>query len=99
MTIARIVGIEPLGGLYRGLTGTREARGLVRSGARDDALPGLKRPDYVEDDEFWRQVDEAQARARRAVDRIHEGDVRTDPRTGECPRWCTLWTMCRVKHA
>ncbi|MEO8290025.1 MAG: PD-(D/E)XK nuclease family protein [Gaiellaceae bacterium] len=99
LALRDLVGIEPLGGLYRGLTGTREARGLVRMEAREEAVPGLKRPDYVEEDEFWGQVDEAQARARRVVDRIHEGDVQTDPRTGECPRWCTLWTMCRVKKA
>jgi ATP-dependent helicase/DNAse subunit B len=99
LALRDLVGIEPLGGLYRGLTGTREARGLLRAEAREDAVPGLKRPDYLEEDEFWGQVDEAQARARKVVDRMREGDVRTDPRTGECPRWCTLWTMCRVKKA
>jgi ATP-dependent helicase/nuclease subunit B len=98
LALRDLVGIEPLGGLYRGLTGTREARGLVRADAKADA-PGLKRPDYVDEEEFWRQVNEAQARAAKVVDRIHEGDVRTDPRTGECPRWCALWTMCRVRRA
>ena len=91
--------MEPLGGLYRGLTGTREARGLVRVEAREDLVPGLKRPDYLAEDDFWRLVDDAQDRARAAVDRVHEGDVRTDPRGGECPRWCSLWTMCRVRRA
>jgi hypothetical protein len=99
LALRDLVGMEPLGGLYRGLTGTREARGLVRADAREDAVPGLKRPDYVSEDDFWHQVDEAQARARRAVDRMHAGDVRTDPRGGECPRWCSLWTMCRVRHS
>jgi ATP-dependent helicase/nuclease subunit B len=99
LALRDLVGIEPLGGLYRGLTGTREARGLVRADARADAVPGLKRPDYLSESDFWDQVDEAQARARRAVDRVHAGDVRTDPREGECPRWCSLWTMCRVRHS
>ena len=99
LALRDLVGMEPLGGLYRGLTGTREARGLVRAEAREDAVPGLKRPDYLSDDDFWHQVDEAQVRARRAVDRVHGGDVRTDPRGGECPRWCSLWTMCRVRHS
>jgi ATP-dependent helicase/nuclease subunit B len=99
LALRDLVGMEPLGGLYRGLTGTREARGLVRADARDDAVPGLKRADYVSEDEFWSHVDEAQALARMAVDRVHAGDVRTDPRGGECPRWCSLWTMCRVKRA
>ena len=99
LALRDLVGMEPLGGLYRGLTGTREARGLVRADAREDAVPGLKRPDYLSEDDFWHQVDEAQARARRAVNRVHAGDVRTDPRSGECPRWCSLWTMCRVRRA
>ena len=99
LALRDLVGIEPLGGLYRGLTGTREARGLVRAGAREESVPGLKRPDYLSEEDFWGQVEEAQARARRAVDRVHAGDVRTDPRAGECPRWCSLWTMCRVRHA
>jgi hypothetical protein len=73
LALRDLVGMEPLGGLYRGLTGTREARGLVRAEAREDAVPGLKRPDYLSEDDFWHQVDEAQARARRAVDRMHVG--------------------------
>jgi PD-(D/E)XK nuclease superfamily len=98
LALRDLVGIEPLGGLYRGLTGTREARGLVRAGARDEAVPGLKRPDYLAEENFWAQVDEAQSRARAAVERMHAGDVKTDPRDG-CPRWCSLWTMCRVRRA
>ena len=57
-------GMEPLGGLYRGLDGDeRGARAHARRG-RATSRPGLKRPDYLAEDEFWRQVDEAQARAR-----------------------------------
>jgi ATP-dependent helicase/DNAse subunit B len=99
LALRDLVGMEPLGGLYRGLTGTREARGLLRAEAREEAVPGLKRPDYLGEDEFWQQVEDAQQRARQAVERIHDGDVRTDPRSGECPRWCSLWTMCRVRHS
>jgi ATP-dependent helicase/DNAse subunit B len=99
LALRDLVGMEPLGGLYRGLTGTREARGLVRSEASEEAVPGLKRPDYLSEEDFWRLVDDAQSRARAAVDRVHDGDVRTDPRGGECPRWCSLWTMCRVRRA
>jgi len=31
--------------------------------------------------------------------RIRAGDVAHDPKGGECPAWCDLWTMCRVKRA
>ena len=59
LALRDLVGIEPLGGIYRGLTGTREARGLLREDARDDAVPGFKNNDYLETDEFWEAVDAA----------------------------------------
>ena len=98
LALRDLVGIEPLGGLYRALAGTREARGLVRASARED-VPGLKRADYLDDAAFWEQVETAKERARAAVERIRAGDVRHDPRKGECPAWCDLWSMCRVRRA
>ena len=35
LALRDLVGIEPLGGLYRALSGAREARGLVRDGRED----------------------------------------------------------------
>jgi RecB family exonuclease len=98
LALRDLVGIEPLGGLYRGLTGTREARGLVRAEARAEAVPGLRRADYLDDDDFWAQVDDARERAVAAVARMRTGDVVHDPREGRCPAWCRLWTMCRVRR-
>jgi ATP-dependent helicase/DNAse subunit B len=98
LALRDLVGIEPLGGLYRGLTGTREARGLVRAQAREQ-VPGLKKADYLGEDAFWEQVEEAQRRARGAVDRMRAGDVAHDPRGGACPHWCELWTMCRIRRS
>ena len=99
LALRDLVGIEPLGGLYRALAGSREARGLVRESAHADAVPGLKRADYLDDEEFWGRVEQAKERARAAVARVRAGDVRHDPRGGECPSWCELWSMCRVKRA
>ena len=95
LALRDLVGIEPLGGLYRGLTGTREARGLVHADARAD-VPGLKNADYLDGEAFWAQVELAQKRAAEAVARMRAGDVRHDPRGGACPSWCSYWTMCRV---
>ena len=36
---------------------------------------------------------------RRLAERIRTGDVEHDPKGGECPSWCDLWTMCRVRRA
>ena len=99
LALRDLVGIEPLGGLYRGLSGKREARGLLRAGARTDGIPGLAERDYLEEDEFWGQVEQARERAVESVERIRSGDVEHDPRWGSCPSWCDLWSMCRVRRS
>jgi ATP-dependent helicase/DNAse subunit B len=99
LALRDLVGIEPLGGLYRALSGPREARGLLRETAAGDGLPELKKPDYLDEDAFWGAVDAAVERARDSVGRAREGDVRHDPRGGTCPTWCDRWTMCRIRRA
>jgi hypothetical protein len=72
----------------------------VRAELREDGVPGFQKNDYLDEDEFWGQVSQAEERARTAVARIREGDVRHDPKAGfPCPTWCSLWTMCRVKRS
>jgi RecB family exonuclease len=99
LVLRDLVGIEPLGGLYRALAGERQARGLLRASARDDGVPGFQRNDYRNEDEFWAQIERATERARGFVERIRAGDVRHDP-LGDagCPSWCDLAPMCRVKR-
>jgi RecB family exonuclease len=99
LVLRDLVGIEPLGGLYRALAGDRDARGLLRASAKDDGIPGFQRNDYRDEDEFWAQIDRATEHARGFVERIRGGDVRHDP-LGDagCPTWCDLAPMCRVKR-
>ncbi len=99
LVLRDLVGLEPLGGVYRALGGRREARGLLRAEAKEDGVPGFQRNDYLDEESFWGQVDRAQELARGFVKRIRAGDVRHDPRGGDCPPWCELWTMCRVRRA
>jgi hypothetical protein len=96
LVLRDLVGIEPLGGVYRPLAGDRKARGLLRAEAREDVLPGYAQKDYLDEDAFWGQVDRARETAGGLATRIRAGDVRHDPRGGECPTWCDLWPMCRV---
>jgi ATP-dependent helicase/DNAse subunit B len=98
LVLRDLVGIEPLGGVYRPLAGDRKPRGLLRAEARDDAIPGFAGKDYRDEDEFWEQVAGARETARRLAGRIRAGDVRHDPKGGECPSWCDLWPMCRVER-
>jgi len=100
LVLRDLVGIEPLGGVYRALAGEGIARGLLRAEAREDGVPGYPRNDYVDEDAFWGQIERAQEQARTAVARIRDGDVRHDPKGGfPCPTWCELWPMCRVRRS
>ena len=100
LVLRDLIGMEPLGGVYRALAGDRQTRGLLRASAKDDVLPGFARTDYKEDDEFWAQIEGAVEHSRGFVTRIRSGDVRHDP-LGDagCPSWCELYGLCRVKRA
>jgi ATP-dependent helicase/DNAse subunit B len=95
LVLRDLVGLEPLGGLYRPLAGERKARGLLRA-SETETLQGYSRNDYLEEDAFWAAVDRARETARSLGRRIRSGDVVHDPKGGECPAWCNLWPMCRV---
>jgi ATP-dependent helicase/DNAse subunit B len=99
LVLRDLVGIEPLGGIYRALSGKRDARGLLRAEAKEDGVPGFSRNDYLDEEAFWGQVERAEELARGFVERIRAGDVRHDPKGGDCPPWCELWPMCRVRRA
>ena len=98
LVLRDLVGIEPLGGVYRPLAGERRARGLLRA-SEGEALPGYVKTDYVDENEFWRKVEYAKETALGLAHRIQAGDVRHDPRHDECPAWCDLWRICRIKRA
>jgi len=99
LVLRDLVGMEPLGGVYRTLAGDARARGLLREEAREDGLQGFMQNDYVDEEQFWGGIERAKEHAEGVVARIREGDVRHDPRGGSCPTWCELWPMCRVKRS
>jgi len=98
LVLRDLVGLEPLGGFYRPLAGTRQARGLVRA-AEAETLPGYAKNDYLPEEDFWGIVESARATATAVAERIREGDVRHDPRGDQCPSWCDAWPICRVERA
>jgi RecB family exonuclease len=97
LVLRDLVGVEPLGGVYRALAGQRAQRGLLRAG--EEGIEGLAKNDYVAEDDFWTRVEASRELAGSLAQRIRAGDIHHDPRGGECPAWCDLWTMCRVKRA
>jgi ATP-dependent helicase/DNAse subunit B len=98
LVLRDLVGVEPLGGVYRALSGSRGARGMLRAEAKED-LPGFSSKDYLDEETFWAQVETARTRAYEYAERMRIGDVAHDPKGGECPSWCDVWPMCRVRHS
>jgi ATP-dependent helicase/nuclease subunit B len=98
LVLRDLVGLEPLGGLYRPLAGARKPRGLVR-GSEAETLPGYVSHDYLDEEAFWGVVESARGTATALAGRIGTGDVRHDPLGGECPSWCDLWPVCRIERA
>ncbi len=98
LALRDLVGVEPLGGVYRALAGRRLTRGMLRESARED-LPGFARDDYLDEDAFWSQIETARDRAADNARRIRAGDVQHDPKGDGCPSWCDLWPICRVPRA
>ena len=72
LVLRDLVGVEPIGGLYRALAGERRARGLLRADARDDGVPGFAPRDYLEEGAFWSAI--------RRCRRPGAGSGRADPR-------------------
>ena len=97
LVLRDLVGLEPLGGVYRPLAGERKARGLLRAG-ESETLTGYAKNDYLDEDAFWAMVDNAKETARRLGGRIRVGDVKHDPKGDACPPWCDLWTICRIER-
>ncbi len=98
LVLRDLVGIEPLGGLYRPLAAGRRPRGLLHEDAKDDVLTGYARNDYLDDEAFWAQVEAARETAGELAGQIRKGNVRHNPKGGECPSWCDLWPICRVER-
>jgi hypothetical protein len=98
LVLRDLVGVEPLGGVYRALSGKRLTRGMLRASATD-TLPGFARRDYLEDEAFSAQIETARERAATYAQRIRAGDVRHDPKGDGCPSWCDLWPICRVERS
>ncbi len=98
----RVLGLEPVGGLYHPLGATapkdRRARGLVLQDERLDALD-LVKTDRKTADEVDERLTNAEALAIETATAMRAGRIRRDPHNGECPRYCAYQTICRLERA
>jgi ATP-dependent helicase/DNAse subunit B len=98
----RVLGLDPVGGLYHPLGATdprdRRARGLVLQDDRLDALD-LVRTDRKPAEELEELLANAEAVAIETATAMRAGRIRRDPLNGECPRYCTFQAICRLERA
>ena len=92
-----LLGLEPIGGLYRALGPGGGARGVVdRDDGRRRAARARPRPTWSSPRSLWQIVEVAREQAIGIVGRIRAGDVRHDPRGGSCPWYCPWAGVCRI---
>ena len=90
LVLRDLVGIEPLGGLYRPLAGERKPRGLLRASAKEE-LPGFTKDGLPRRRGVLGAArDGTRATRGRSRSGFARGDVKHDPRGGSCPTWCDL---------
>ena len=72
LALRDLVGVEPLGGVYRALAGRRLTRGMLRESARED-LPGFAKDDYLDEDDV---LEPGRVRARASWGRMRDASRR-----------------------
>ncbi len=99
----RVLGLEPVAGLYQPLGAPapkdRRARGVAD---RDDerlAGLGLVGTDRKPPEELEALLASAEESALGAATRMRAGDIDRDPLNGECPSYCTYQPICRLERA
>jgi ATP-dependent helicase/DNAse subunit B len=92
--------LEPLGGLYYQLGGSKnpKPRGFV---AADDATEGLDltSTDVVDAEDVEATVEAGVETARDRATAMRRGSIGRDPNRGECPKYCTYQPICRLERA
>jgi ATP-dependent helicase/DNAse subunit B len=92
--------LEPLGGLYYQLGGSRnpKPRGFVAAGDATDGLDLIK-TDVVDLDEVEEIVEAGVETARDRGAAMRQGSIGRDPNRGECPKFCTYQPICRLERS
>jgi hypothetical protein len=99
----RVLGLEPVAGLYQPLGAAnprdRRARGIARKD--DDRLDGLGLvgTDRRDPEELERALEEAELTATRAAAEMRGGLIDRRPIGGACPKYCSFQAICRLERA
>ncbi len=99
----RVLGLDPIAGLYQPLGATsssaRRPRGIALAGdERLDPL-GLVRNDRRDREQLAEALDDAERTASAAAAEVRVGLIDRRPVGGECPKYCTFQSICRLERA
>jgi len=101
--LARLWGVDPLGGVYEPLAATDDhrPRGILREDEREGALAGhnVVDTDMLDPERFAAALDDAAASAAEIVAGMRRGRITRDPIDDRCPSFCTFQAICRRERA
>ncbi len=99
LALERLWKRRALGAVYEplGATQKRSPRGMLRADERDGLLEGLDAvgPDLLDDGDFQKLLDDAEARAVEIVTAMRAGRIDRDPIEDRCPPYCEFQAVCR----
>ena len=101
LVAVRVLGLDPIAGLYQPLGAVKDRRPRGIALCDDDRLDGLEivRNDRCERDEVEAVLAEAEHSAIRAAGQMREGLIDRRPIGGQCPKYCTYQSICRLERA
>jgi ATP-dependent helicase/DNAse subunit B len=99
----RILGLEPVAGLYHPLGAVspadRKPRGLVSREHEELKSLGIVGTDRREAEDFHLALDQAEETAVLAAGEMRAGAIGRHPIGGRCPKYCTFQPICRLERA
>ena len=97
----RVLGLDAIAGLYQPLGAAKDRRPRGIALCDDDRLDGLDivNRDRRNRDEVEQALAEAERSATRAAGQMRGGLIDRRPIGGQCPKYCTYQTICRLERA
>lgn len=99
----RVLGLDPVAGLYHPLGASdpaaRKPRGILLAGDERLETLDIVGTDRRDADGFHEALDEAETTAIAAANEMRAGAIRRNPIGGECPKYCSFQTICRLERA
>ncbi len=99
----RVLGLDPVAGVYHPLgaadPGKTKPRGVLPIDDPSFPLTEITRTDRRDAEGLEELLADAERRAIESAAQMRAGSIRRNPLNGECPRFCTYQSICRLERA